>query len=90
MIEVWSYEGEELSPTAGFFINSIEKKACGFTAVTIGVDETEEDNIRLYKRLGFNKKVNDCFEDPCDVVINMKPKACECFWLLKKELGEEL
>lgn len=154
MVETWGYKGEELSPTARFFIECIDKKICdfyaldcqgkiigelyvfwkledtdfadgkntaylcafrikeeyrhqglgkmlikevmkkvkaqGFRAVTIGVDETEEDNIRLYKSLGFNEKIKDCFEDPCDVDINMKPKECNCFWLLKKVLGEEI
>ncbi|MBO4617509.1 MAG: GNAT family N-acetyltransferase [Lachnospiraceae bacterium] len=58
----------------------------GFSAATIGVDSTEEQNIRLYHRLGFTEKIKDCFEDPCDVDEDMRPKACECYWLLKKEL----
>ena len=61
-------------------------KDCGFTSVTIGVDETEEDNQRLYRRLGFNTKIKDCYIDPCDVDEMMKPKSCSCYWLLCKEL----
>lgn len=61
-------------------------RARGFGLATIGVDSTEEQNIRLYHRLGFTKKIKDCFEDPCDVDEDMRPKACECYWLLKKEL----
>lgn len=62
-------------------------KTCGFSSVTIGVDETEEANIRLYKRLGFNKKLKDCYIDPCDVDEQMNPKASSCYWLLYKELS---
>ncbi|MBR6308031.1 MAG: GNAT family N-acetyltransferase [Lachnospiraceae bacterium] len=58
----------------------------GLSMATIGVDSTEEKNIRLYHRLGFTEKVKDCFEDPCDVDENMRPKACECYLLLKKEV----
>ncbi|MDE6107176.1 MAG: GNAT family N-acetyltransferase [Oscillospiraceae bacterium] len=58
----------------------------GFQIATIGVDATEEHNIRLYHRFGFINKVKDCFEDPCDVDSEMKPKACPCFWLLSKSL----
>ena len=58
----------------------------GVQTVTIGVDETEEHNIRLYRRFGFTKKIKDCFEDPCNVDSQMKPKACPCFWLLAKSL----
>ncbi len=61
-------------------------KACGFQCVTIGVDETEEANIRLYERLGFNTKIKDCYIDPCDMDDEMKPKACSCYWLLSRNL----
>jgi len=61
-------------------------KSCGFSAATIGVDETEEANIRLYTRLGFNTKVKDCYLDPCDVDEEMHPKPCACYWLLSKTL----
>ena len=58
----------------------------GVHTVTIGVDETEEHNIRLYRRFGFSTKIKDCFEDPCNVNNEMKPNACPCFWLLAKSL----
>jgi len=62
-------------------------KARGFRGATIGVDESEEQNIRLYQRLGFNRKVKDCFVDPCAMDENMKPVAVPCFWLLYKPLS---
>lgn len=59
----------------------------GIQTVTIGVDETEEHNIRLYRRFGFTGKLKDCFEDPCDLDSEMEPKPCPCFWLLAKALS---
>ena len=61
-------------------------KAMGFEMATIGVDETETDNIRLYTKMGFAEKVKDCFVDPCDVDANQMPKSCEKYWLLRKNL----
>ena len=61
-------------------------KSEGIKTVTIGVAPDEADNVRLYRRLGFNDKVKDCFFDPCAVDENMKPKPDELFWLLVKEL----
>lgn len=58
----------------------------GVKVATIGVDETEERNIRMYHRFGFTDKIKDCFEDPCDMDREMKPKASPCFWLLAKSL----
>lgn len=58
----------------------------GYKTVTIGVDETEEDNIRLYHRIGFLEKVKDCTIDPCGRDENMQPVKYPKFWLLKKEL----
>ena len=58
----------------------------GIKTVTIGVDETEEANIRLYHRLGFLEKIKDCNADPCDVDENMQAKPCETFWLLKRDI----
>ena len=60
----------------------------GVSIATIGVDETEERNIRMYHRFGFTNKTKDCFEDPCDVDGGMRPKASPCFWLLAKNLWE--
>jgi RimJ/RimL family protein N-acetyltransferase len=62
----------------------------GFTGVTIGVDETEELNIKLYRRLGFNTKIKDCATDPCAMNKDMEPDSCDTFWLLYKDIsGEE-
>lgn len=61
-------------------------KSIGFVSVTIGVDETETDNIRLYKRMGFSEEIKDCFIDPCNLDENQSPSSCEKFWLLQKRL----
>ena len=61
-------------------------KKCGYDSVTIGVDETEDANIRLYKRFGFETKIKDCYIDPCDMDEGGKPKNCSCFWLLSRKL----
>lgn len=61
-------------------------KSKGVPIATIGVAETEEQNIRLYHRLGFTHKIKDCFEDPCNVNEEMEPNSCPCFWLLSKDL----
>lgn len=60
-------------------------KDMGFKAATIGVDETETDNIRLYKRLGFTEKIKDSFVDPCNVDERQIPNSCGKFWLLRKD-----
>lgn len=61
-------------------------KETGCKTVTIGVDANEPDNQRLYSRLGFTKKIKDCYIDPCDIDENGQPIACPCFWLLSKSL----
>lgn len=61
-------------------------KNMGFEIATIGVDETETDNIRLYKRIGFTEKIKDSFVDPCNLDENQMPNSCEKFWLLRKNL----
>lgn len=60
-------------------------KELGYQRISIGVVATNLANIRLYKRLGFTKKVKECTEDPCDRDENMHPRPCSCFWLLYKE-----
>jgi len=64
-------------------INCLESE--GITTVTIGVDETEEANVRLYHKLGFLEKIKDCYTDPCDVDENMQPKSCSKYILLMRE-----
>jgi len=59
-------------------------KERGFRRATIGV--SEESNERLYRRLGFNEKIKDCFIDPCAMDADMKPERDEGFILLSKDL----
>ena len=61
-------------------------KAEGFRRVTIGVGPEEEQNVRLYRRMGFTGKVKDCYTDPCAMDENMRPRADDCYWLLAKDL----
>lgn len=61
-------------------------KDLGYQRVSIGVDAADTANIRLYKRLGFTIKVNECAEDPCDRDETMRPRSCPCFWLLYHNL----
>ena len=61
-------------------------KSRGIQIATIGVNETEERNLEMYTKFGFTDKIKDCFEDPCDVDSEGKPKASACFWLLAKSL----
>ena len=48
-------------------------KKCEFKVATIGVDESEEANIRLYNRFGFENKIKECFVDPCALDERMTP-----------------
>ena len=62
-------------------------KAEGFRRATIGVGPDEEQNVRLYRRLGFTAKVRDCRIDPCAMDEHMQPvREEEAYWLLSKEL----
>ncbi|MBQ4511959.1 MAG: GNAT family N-acetyltransferase [Anaerolineaceae bacterium] len=64
-----------------------ELKEIGFHVATIGVGSNEPQNIRLYRRLGFNKKVKDCHYDPCGMDENNQLEyEEEAWWLLSKEL----
>ena len=80
-----AYRGQGLGSSLAETVLA-DLKGRGFLGATIGVDETEESNIRLYHRLGFDRKIKDCFADPCAVDEDMSPKAVPCFWLLHKEL----
>lgn len=64
----------------------ISLKEKGYQEVTIGVEECEEANVRLYNRFGFCEKIKDCFEDPCARDGEMRPEACESFRLLLRTL----
>ncbi len=64
-----------------------ELKEIGFHTATIGVGIDKPQNIQLYRRLGFNKKVKDCHYDPCGMDENNQPEyEEEAWWLLSKEL----
>ena len=58
----------------------------GFSALTIGVEYSEEANIRFYRRLGFTEHVKNCVFDPCAMDENMEPEAHTGFHLLLKRL----
>ena len=59
-------------------------KSVGFRYATIGV--SEERNKKLYNRLGFTKKVKDCYIDPCAMNESMMPVQDEGYCLLLKSL----
>ena len=62
-------------------------KQRGFCKVTIGVAGDEPQNVKLYRRLGFNTKIKDCHYDPCGMDENMQPLYEEIAWsLLQKDL----
>ncbi len=64
-------------------------KTRGFRRATIGVSESEPQNLRLYRRFGFAEKVKDCRADPCAMDENMQPVVDPEPWvLLCKELQE--
>lgn len=64
-----------------------ELKEIGFRNVTIGVGCDEPQNIRLYRRFGFNTKIKDCHYDPCAIDENMLPQYEDtAWWLLQKGL----
>ena len=56
----------------------------GFSRATIGADD--ERNERFYRRMGFDRKVKDCFIDPCAMDSDMQPEHCGKFCLLEKVL----
>ena len=64
-----------------------ELKEIGFHFATIGVGIDKPENIQLYRRLGFNKKVKDCHYDPCGMDEKNQPEyEEEAWWLLAKDL----
>ena len=66
-----------------------ELKTRGFRRATIGVSESEPQNLRLYRRFGCAEKVKDCRADPCAMDENMQPVVDPEPWvLLCKELQE--
>ena len=64
-----------------------ELKQIGFRRATIGVGSDKPQNIRLYRRFGFDAKVKDCHYDPCGMDENGRPEyEEEAWWLLAKDL----
>ena len=62
-------------------------KARGFRSAAIGVSPDEPQNIRLYRRFGFDRKIKDCHYDPCGMDENNRPEYDPAgWWLLAKEL----
>ncbi len=61
-------------------------KSKNFSLATIGVGMDEEGNKKMYDHMGFNRKIKECFFDPCARDKDMKPAADEGFILMSKEL----
>jgi ribosomal protein S18 acetylase RimI-like enzyme len=66
-----------------------ELREMGFRKATIGVEEDEPWNLRLYRRFGFLTVVKECHYDPCGMDADMQPVYEEdAWWLLSKDLRE--
>lgn len=57
----------------------------GFRRATIGA--SKERNIKLYRHMGFDTKIKDCFFDPCARDAHMRPEPDAGFWLISKDLS---
>ena len=65
-----------------------ELEQAGLRYATIGVGSEEPQNLRLYRRFGFDTKIKDCHYDPCAMDENMRPQyENQAWWLLKKCLS---
>ena len=65
-------------------------KRRGFRRAAIGVSPEEPQNVRLYRRHGFLKKVKDCHYDPCGLDAAGNPDYDPTgWWLLAKDFSEE-
>lgn len=60
-------------------------RALGFAEATIGVDEREEANMRLYARFGFTRRIKQARFDPCGRMPDGRP-CPDDFLLLGKPL----
>lgn len=58
----------------------VRAKELGFREATIGVEEREEANMRLYRREGFTEFVKTALYDPCTPMPDGRP--CEDNYLL--------
>ena len=56
----------------------------GFLRATIGVSDRR--NEELYRRMGFDRKIKDCYFDPCAVDEDMRPLPVEGYQLLARDL----
>ena len=61
-------------------------KSKNFSFANIGVGTDEEKNQKMYEHMGFNRKIKECFFDPCARDKDMKPAADDGFILLSKKL----
>ena len=62
-------------------------KERGFRYATIGVDKDDETNLVIYKHMGFDRTIKECYADPCARDENMQPETDEKgFWLLSNDL----
>ncbi len=59
----------------------------GFAFATIGVEPSEEANMRLYRRNGFAEVRKSATTDPCDFDAYGKPLATSPFLLLRRSLS---
>ena len=59
-----------------------ELKGRGFRRASIGVSESEPQNLRLYRRFGFTEKGKDCRADPCAMDEHMRPVVDPESWVL--------
>lgn len=58
----------------------------GFDEATIGVEEKEEANVRMYEKAGFLTRIKKCNVDLCWVDDKFIPRPCDEYVLLKKNL----
>lgn len=57
-----------------------------FNYATIGVDPNHEENVQLYKRMGFTERIKTLRVNPCDVDENFQPVIGPEYVLLRKSL----
>ena len=46
----------------------------------------QHTNEELYRRMGFDRKIKDCYFDPCAVDEDMRPLPVEGYQLLARDL----
>ena len=84
-IEILAEVDGKAAGTAGISCVGRKEKLKHRAELGVGIDKPE--NIQLYRRLGFNKKVKDCHYDPCGMDEKNQPEyEEEAWWLLAKDL----